>query len=233
MHEIRRSNERGFADHGWLKSSTLFPSPTTSIPTTSNSSFARHQRGSRASRSGFGTHSHRDMEIVSYVLSAGSRTRIRSATGRDRTGRRAADDCRHRRAAQRIQSEHDEPCIFSRYGFNRPSAISRPATRRSASRRRRSAGAAPDRLPDHAEGSLTFIKTRKSTRACSTARNARNSRCRRAAHLSARRAGAIAANGTALDAGDALRITTARFFGSAKGATRRFWCSIYRRDQYQ
>ena len=72
MIKLRKSDDRGFADRGWLKGRFSFSFADYNDPENTGFRVLRVLNDDRiAPGKGFGPHAHRDMEIVTYVLEGG------------------------------------------------------------------------------------------------------------------------------------------------------------------
>jgi quercetin 2,3-dioxygenase len=211
MNDIRRSHERGFADHGWLKSFHTFSFADYFDPQHVEFGPLRVINEDRVQAgAGFGTHAHRDMEIVSYVLegelahkdSLGNGSIIRPG---DVQRMSAGTGVRH----SEFNPNPEQPVHFLQIWIQ-------PAKRNiepSYEEKRFSPQEKRGRLrlivsPDRAEGSLLIHQDAKLYAGLFTddERADFETAPGRRIYLHVAR-GALSANGTALAAGDALRIT--------------------------
>ena len=211
MNAIRRSQERGFADHGWLKSFHSFSFADYYDPQFVEFGPLRVINEDRvAPGAGFGTHAHRDMEIVSYVLagelahkdSLGNGSSIRPG---DVQRMSAGTGVTH----SEFNPSHTEAVHFLQIWIQ-PSEKSLPP---SYEEKRFAAAEKRGRLrliasPDRSNGSVLIHQDARLYAglfdAAESAQLAVGAARRIYAHVAR---GSIKANGAALEAGDALRIT--------------------------
>jgi hypothetical protein len=211
MQEIRRAGDRGFADHGWLKSFHSFSFADYYDPEHVEFGALRVINEDRVTPGqGFGTHSHRDMEIISYVLEG-------ALAHKDSTGSASTirpGDVQRMSAGRGVQHSEFNPSASEGVHFLqiwiqpnvRGIAPSYEEKRFSEDERR-------GRLrliasPDRAEGSVLIQQDARVHAGLfdgdESAELVIGSGRRAYVHVAR---GAITANGVALQAGDALKLT--------------------------
>jgi redox-sensitive bicupin YhaK (pirin superfamily) len=211
MLELRRSGERGYADHGWLKSFHTFSFADYFDPRQIEFGPLRVINEDRvAAGAGFGTHGHRDMEILSYVLSG-------ALTHKDSMGNGSTirpGDVQRMSAGRGVQhSEFNgsptEPVHFLQIWIQ-PNAkgIAPSYEEKHFSTDERRGRLRLIASPDRADGSLLIHQdARVYAGLFDGAQSARlEVTVGRLLYVHVAR-GTITANGTALSAGDALKLT--------------------------
>ena len=162
MITLRRSEERGHANHGWLDSlpHVLVRRLLRPARTWASARCASSTRTASPPGQGFGTHPHRDMEIVSYVLEGALEHKDSMGNGLGhRAGRRAAHERRHRRDAQRVQRARARTASTSSRSGSCPSAARHRAGLRAEGASRTTDKRGRLRLvasPDGRDGSVTI-----------------------------------------------------------------------------
>jgi len=211
MQEIRRAADRGYADHGWLKSFHSFSFADYHDPEHIAFGPLRVINEDRVMPGqGFGTHSHRDMEIISYVLKG--ELAHKDSTGTSSTIR--PGDVQRMSAGSGVQHSEFNPSASE--GVHFLQIWIQPNVRGVApsyEEKRFSAEEKRGRLrliasPDRAEGSVLIQQDARVYAGLFDGAESAGLTIgpgRRAYVHMAR--GAVTANGVALQAGDALKLT--------------------------
>jgi redox-sensitive bicupin YhaK (pirin superfamily) len=211
MQDIRRAADRGYADHGWLKSFHSFSFADYQDPEHVQFGALRVINEDRVSAgAGFGTHSHRDMEIISYVLKG--ELAHKDSTGSSSTIR--PGDVQRMSAGRGVQHSEFNPSASEGVHFLQIWILPNVSgIAPSYEEKRFSAEEKRGRLrlvasPDRAEGSVLI---QQDARVYAGMFNGDESAelvigpGRRAyVHVAL---GAVTANGAGLEAGDALKLT--------------------------
>src|SRR5580700_4604880 len=134
MMTIRRSSERGGGDYGWLKTRHTFSFNDYSDPKWMGFRSLRVINEDWVAPSGgFPTHPHRDMEIITYVLSGRLEHKDSLGTG----SVILPGDGQRMTAGRGIRHSEANPSICYRFGFFPISRGTNPATSRKAFPKRR------------------------------------------------------------------------------------------------
>jgi quercetin 2,3-dioxygenase len=211
MNDIRRSNERGFADHGWLKSFHTFSFADYYDPKHVEFGPLRVINEDRVEAgAGFGTHGHRDMEIISYVLAG-------ELAHKDSMGNGSVikpGDVQRMSAGTGVRHSEFNPSSSNAVHFLQ--IWIQPAERNiepSYEEKRFSPEEKRGRLrlivsPDRAEGSLQIHQDARVYAGLFNGEERAQLEVARGRRIYLHVArGSLTANGTVLDAGDALRIS--------------------------
>ena len=211
MMSIRRSDERGYADHGWLKSFHSFSFAEYHDPKFMGFGPLRVINEDRvAPGMGFGTHGHRDMEIISYVLDGALAHRDSTGTSSvirpgDVQRMSAGSGVRH----SEFNASPSEPLHFLQIWIQpsvegiEPGYEEKPFSAEEKRGRLRLIAA-----PDRAQGSVLIHQDARVYAGLFDGAEQATLEVRsgRLIYVHVAR-GAIRANGTALDTGDALKLT--------------------------
>jgi redox-sensitive bicupin YhaK (pirin superfamily) len=211
MQEVRRAGDRGYADHGWLKSFHSFSFADYHDPEHVEFGPLRVINEDRVKPgAGFGTHSHRDMEIISYVLKG--ELAHKDSTGSSSTIR--PGDVQRMSAGRGVQHSEFNPSASDGVHFLQVwIQPNRRGIEPSYEEKRFSADEKRGRLrliasPDRAEGSVLIQQDARVYAGLFGGDERAElviSPGRRAYVHVAR--GAVTTNGVALQAGDALKLT--------------------------
>jgi quercetin 2,3-dioxygenase len=213
MQEVRRAGERGYADHGWLKSFHSFSFADYYDPEHVEFGPLRVINEDRVTPGqGFGTHSHRDMEIISYVLEG--ELAHKDSTGNASTIR--PGDVQRMSAGHGVQHSEFNPSTSE--GVHLLQVWIQPNVRGVApsyEEKRFSADEKRGRLrliasPDRAEGSVLIQQDARVYAGLFDGDESAELGMApgRRAYVHVAR-GAVSANGVELKAGDALKLTDA------------------------
>jgi len=222
MAEIRRADERGYADHGWLRSYHSFSFADYFDPNHVEFGPLRVINEDRVvPGAGFGTHGHRDMEIISYVLEG-------ELAHKDSTGTSSVirpGDVQRMSAGRGVMhsefnNSHDEPVHFLQIWIQ-------PNVRGIAPEYEEKRFEAADKRgrlrliasPDAADGSVLIHQDARVYAGLfdGEERAAHEVEPGRLIYVHVAR-GKIAANGESLQAGDALKLTDATRLDLAQGS---------------